>query len=249
MITLRHSVDPKLMELLARTEPLDLINFLRKDVKENSKATLEAVRNLTPKRSGLLKQSLGITMKKKASSGEIFAIVSPRDNQVMDFGEGDRVLFTSATLKSIMKHKRFAKMAAQGVKTVSQKTPFLYVYGIEHGFRRNGRLARLAGGAQMFTRGFNSGKQGFIDNMGKDLWEWISKAVPPKTKPGNPNPLPATTTDSSGRTRSGRMVEYMRNGKTVRYQARYSTYRGRRRTTPYVRAPRRAQTYSVPANA
>lgn len=247
MISSRVYVDPSLMAALKRADPKDLITFLKRDVKENSKATLERVRSLTPVASGLLKASLGITMKKKASAGEIFAIVSPKDNTVMEFAEGDRVLFTSASLKSIMKHSRFAKAAASGITKISQKTPFLYVFGIETGRKRGGRLGRRAGPARMFAMGLEREKQGFIDNIGKDLWEFIAANKTPATKPGNPEPLPTPNTDIKGKTRAGKIIEYMRRGKRIRYRARFAEYRGRRRSSsPRIRTPRPASTYRVP---
>ena len=171
MIRITAEASPELQQRLANVTPDRLVKFLRGSVKRESQPAVRVAQIAAPVRSGLLRQSLGATVKVNRRMGEVFAIVGPRDNTVGIDLDGNLTVYTSTSLKSLMRNdaKKLRALHKKGITTVNQRTPFKYVYGIEWGVRRNGRLARHAGGAKMLERAYQQGSQPFIDGLARDL--------------------------------------------------------------------------------
>jgi hypothetical protein len=168
MIDTRIQVDPAIVATFHKCgNPKELVKFLKKTVRDRAAPTLRAVYEKTPFKSGQLQQSIGLTMKTDSSNGEVYATIGVRDNMTLFVG-GRKILASS------LKPMNAAKKAARrGISTVTQRTAFKYVFGIETGFTRRGRLARASGGAHMFRDAVEQSKQGFIDGTKKDLFEFI----------------------------------------------------------------------------
>jgi hypothetical protein len=181
MIRITAEASPELQKNLAKVNPTNLVKFLRTSVRKNARPTVNATQAATPVKSGLLRQSIGATIKINRSRGEVFAIVGPRDNTVMGTDENNLTVFTSSTLKSLTRNDnaKLHGLHKRGIRTVSQRTPFKYVYGIEYGQRRSGKIARHAGGAKMLTRGFDAGSQPYIDGLATDLQTFLAHEPAP----------------------------------------------------------------------
>lgn len=168
MIDTRIQIDPQIVATFHKCgNPKELVKFLKKTVRDRAAPTLTAVYEKTPFRSGQLQQSIGLTMKTDSSNGEVYATIGVKDNVTLFVG-GRKMLASS--LKAANSAK---KAARRGISLVTQRTAFKYVFGIETGFTRKGRLARASGGAHMFRDAIEQSKQAFIDGTSKDLFEFI----------------------------------------------------------------------------
>jgi hypothetical protein len=72
-----------------------------------------------------------------------------------------------------------ARAARRGLSMASQRTAFQYVWGIETGRKRNGRLARRSGGAHMLREALSQRQDQFIAAMGDDIMAHITTATTP----------------------------------------------------------------------
>lgn len=170
MIATRLIVDPSIQEAFNRGNPAELRKMLRKSVSKRARPVLAKAMEYVPRRSGLLQSSLGITMREDAGRGEIMAGVGVKDN-ITFMQDGRKKLVTSTR-----NAKRAAKLAARrGLANATMRTAFQYVWGIETGTRRNGRIARKAGGAHMLERGMTAETQPFIDGISDDVMQQITK--------------------------------------------------------------------------
>ncbi len=164
----RIQIDPQIVATFHKMgNPKELVKFLQKTVRERSVPTLRAVYEKTPFRSGQLQQSIGLTMGTSARNGEVFATIGVRDNVTIMVG-GQKMLASSLKAANAAK-----KAARRGLSIATQRTAFKYVYGIETGRTRKGRLARAAGGAHMFRDAIERSKQAYIDGVSQDLFNFI----------------------------------------------------------------------------
>jgi hypothetical protein len=168
MIDARIKIDPSIVATFHKCgNPKELVKFLKKTVRDRAAPTLTAVYEKTPFRSGQLQQSIGLTMKTDSSNGEVYATIGVKDNVTLFVG-GRKML--SSSLKAVNAAKKAARL---GISLVTQRTAFKYVFGIETGHTRKGRIARKAGGAFMFRDALNQSRQPYIDGVSKDLFDFI----------------------------------------------------------------------------
>ena len=177
MIKTTLKVDKSVTDALHRTgDPEQLRKMLKRNVGKRARPVLARVMEYTPHRSGLLQASLGITMREGMRGGEIMAGVGVKDNITFMAG-GRKILVTSQR-----KVRKAAQAAARrGLGAASQRTAFKYVWGIETGFKRSGRLARRSGGAKMLERGLSSEADAYIDGLGQDVMQHITQNTPTPT--------------------------------------------------------------------
>ena len=177
MIKTTLQVDRSIYDALHRAGDNETIRkMLRKNVAKRARPVLASVLGRTPYRSGLLQASLGITMRDGLRGAEIQAGIGIKDN-ITFMSAGRKMLVTSQ--RRIGKAARAA--SRRGLSTASQRTAFLYVWGIETGHKRDGSLARRAGGAKMLGGGLDDQAGAYIDGMGSDVLEFIAERTPVPT--------------------------------------------------------------------
>jgi hypothetical protein len=177
MIKTTLKVDPSVHAALHRAGDGESIRkMLRKNIAKRARPVLAAVLARTPYRSGLLQASLGITMREGMRGGEIMAGVGVKDN-ITFMAAGRKMLVTSQR-----KVAKAAKAAARrGLGAATQRTAFQYIWGIETGYKRSGRLARRSGGAKMLERGLSTEATAYMDGIGQDVLQHITKNTPTPT--------------------------------------------------------------------
>jgi hypothetical protein len=173
MIKTTLTVDKTITDALHRGDPDQLRKMLRRSINRRAKPVLASVLSLTPFQSGKLQASLGITMREGMRGAEIMAGIGVKDN--ITFFDGGRKTLVTSQRKAV----NAAKFAARrGLSNATQRTAFQYIWGIETGRTRKGRLARRAGGAKMLERGLDREAQSYLDGMGDDVLKHVTLITP-----------------------------------------------------------------------